>query len=109
VIEGDAAAAGMTPVAGCSDAGGAHDAVQWATVLDILLQALAKKPATANVVVVCLDRMSALAAPALPLLREELAQPQRGNGFQSLENDEELQRLARTLITRLDPPAPSVR
>ncbi|MFF0087908.1 HEAT repeat domain-containing protein [Streptomyces canus] len=74
-------------------------------VLNILLQALTQHPATANTVVACLDRMDALAAPALPLLREQLDQPQRGNGFQTLENDEELQRLTRTLIARLDAPA----
>ncbi|MFJ9539240.1 HEAT repeat domain-containing protein [Streptomyces sp. NPDC101225] len=77
-------------------------------VLDVLLQALAQKPATANAVVACLDRMGALAAPALPLLREQLAQPERGDGLQRLEHDEELQRVARTLITRLDRPAPPV-
>ncbi|MET9914183.1 HEAT repeat domain-containing protein [Streptomyces sp. NPDC006476] len=78
-------------------------------VLNVLLQALAEKPATANAVVACLDRMGTLAAPALPLLREQLAQPERGNGFQTLENDEELQRLTRALIVRLDPSAPGVR
>jgi hypothetical protein len=75
-------------------------------VLDILLQALTQHPATANAVVASLDRMGALAATALPLLREQLAQPQRGNGFQTLENDEELQHLTRTLIARLEPFAP---
>lgn len=73
-------------------------------VLDALLQAMGENPATANAVVACLDRMGALAAPALPLLHKQLAQPQRGNGFQTLENDEELQRLASTLISRLDSP-----
>jgi HEAT repeat protein len=75
-------------------------------VLVILLQALPQHPATANAVVACLDSMGALAAPALPLLREQLARPQRGNGFQTLENDEELQHLTRTLIARLSSPAP---
>ncbi|WP_333741320.1 HEAT repeat domain-containing protein, partial [Streptomyces sp. IBSBF 2806] len=75
-------------------------------VLDALLQAMAKNPATANHVVACLDRMGPLAAPALPLLREQLALPRRGGRFQSIDHDEELQRIGRTLITRLEPPAP---
>ncbi|MQY39366.1 hypothetical protein SRB17_73880 [Streptomyces sp. RB17] len=57
-------------------------------------------------VLVRLDRMGPLAAPAPPLLRERLARPRRGGRFQSVEHDEELQRLGRTLIARLDPPAP---
>ncbi|UXY25086.1 HEAT repeat domain-containing protein (plasmid) [Streptomyces cynarae] len=75
-------------------------------VLNALLQAMAKNPATANHVVACLDRMGPLAAPALPLLREQLALPRRGGRFQSIDHDEELQRIGHTLITRLDPPAP---
>ncbi|MGW4303572.1 HEAT repeat domain-containing protein [Streptomyces sp. NPDC004646] len=69
--------------------------------LDALLQAMTKNPATANHVMTCLDHMGPLAAPALPLLREQLAQPRRGGRFQSIENDEELQRVAHTLIARL--------
>ncbi|WP_327723085.1 HEAT repeat domain-containing protein [Streptomyces europaeiscabiei] len=76
-------------------------------VLDTLLQAMAKNPATANHVVNCLDRMGPLAAPALPLLREQLAQPRRGGRFQSIDHDEELQQVSRTLIARLDPQAPA--
>ncbi|MFE0453824.1 HEAT repeat domain-containing protein [Streptomyces sp. NPDC058914] len=76
-------------------------------LLDALLQAMAQNPATANHVVTCLDRMGPLAAPALPLLREQLAQPRRGGRFQSVDHDEELQRVGRTLIARLDPSAPS--
>ncbi|MER6631079.1 HEAT repeat domain-containing protein [Streptomyces sp. NPDC000987] len=75
-------------------------------VLDALLQAMAQNSATADHVVACLDRMGSLAAPALPLLREQLAQPRRGGRFQSIEHDEALQRVGRTLVTRLDPPAP---
>ncbi|MFH9826667.1 HEAT repeat domain-containing protein [Streptomyces bobili] len=75
-------------------------------VLDALLQAMAKNPATANHVVTCLDRMGPLAAPALPLLREQLTLPRRGGRFQSIDHDEELQRVCRTLIARLDTPAP---
>ncbi|MEE1757859.1 HEAT repeat domain-containing protein [Streptomyces sp. SP18BB07] len=76
-------------------------------VLEALLQAMIQNPATANHVVACLDRMGPLAAPALPLLREQLALPRRGGRFQSIGHDEELQRMVRTLIARLDPPAPS--
>ncbi|MFF2515944.1 HEAT repeat domain-containing protein [Streptomyces sp. NPDC058086] len=76
------------------------------TVLDALLRAMAKNSATANHVVACLDRMGPLAAPALPLLREQLALPRRGGRFQSIDHDEALQRVGRTLIARLDPPAP---
>ncbi|MEU1601216.1 HEAT repeat domain-containing protein [Streptomyces sp. NPDC005708] len=75
-------------------------------VLDALLQAMAQNSATANHVVACLDRMGPLAAPALPLLREQLALPRRGGRFQSVDHDEELQRVGRTLSARLDPPAP---
>ncbi|MGW4568266.1 hypothetical protein ACWEN3_39880 [Streptomyces sp. NPDC004561] len=75
-------------------------------VLDALLQAMARNPATANHVVACLDRMGPLAAPALPLLREQLALPRRGGRFKSVDHDEELQRVVRTLIARLEPPAP---
>ncbi|MEU6258612.1 HEAT repeat domain-containing protein [Streptomyces sp. NPDC047043] len=73
-------------------------------VLDTLLQAWAENPSTANHVVDCLDRMGSLAAPALPLLRKQLALPRRGGRFASIDHDEELQRVGRTLIARLDPP-----
>lgn len=76
-------------------------------VLDVLIQAMAQNPATANHVVTCLDRMGALAAPALPLLREQLAEPRRGGRFQDIAHDEELQRVSRRLISRLDPHAPA--
>lgn len=72
-------------------------------VLDALLQAMAQNPATANHVVTCLDRMGTLAAPALPLLREQLSEPRRGGRFQNIAHDEELQRVSRSLISRLDP------
>ncbi|OIJ98952.1 hypothetical protein BIV25_10570 [Streptomyces sp. MUSC 14] len=75
-------------------------------VLDTLLQAMAQNPATANHVMACLNRIGPLAAPALPLLREQPALNRRGGRFRSVEHDEELQRLGRTLIARLDPPAP---
>ncbi|MFJ2722672.1 hypothetical protein [Streptomyces sp. NPDC087437] len=67
---------------------------------------MAQNSATANHVVAGMDRMGPLAAPALPLLREQLALPRRGGRFESVDHDEELQRLGRTLIARLDPPVP---
>lgn len=70
------------------------------TVLDVLLQAWAQNPATANHVVACLDRMGPAAQPALPQLRAQLALPQRGGRFASIDNDEELQRLSRAIIRR---------
>ncbi|GAA1017633.1 hypothetical protein GCM10009564_55410 [Streptomyces thermogriseus] len=75
-------------------------------VLDALLEAMVRNSATANHVVACLDRMGPLAAPALPLLREQLALPQRGGRFESIESDEELQRIGRALIARLSSPTP---
>ncbi|MBB5926304.1 HEAT repeat domain-containing protein [Streptomyces echinatus] len=75
-------------------------------VLETLLQAMAQNPATANQVVACLNRMGPLAAPALPLLREQLALPRRGGRLASIDHDEELQGACRTLIARLDPPPP---
>ncbi|WP_217553696.1 HEAT repeat domain-containing protein [Streptomyces sp. GbtcB6] len=89
--------------AGLWEIGGEEEAP---AVLDALLRAMAENPATANHVVTCLDRMGPLAAPALPLLREQLALPRRGGRFQNIDHDEELQRIGRTLIARLDPPAP---
>ncbi|MGW4759769.1 hypothetical protein [Streptomyces chartreusis] len=75
-------------------------------VLNTLLHAWVQNPGTANHVVACLNRMGPLAAPALPLLCEQLAQPGRGGRFQGIDHDEELQRIGRTIIARLDPPAP---
>ena len=70
-------------------------------VLETLLQAWAHNPATANHVVACLNRMGPAAEPALPQLRAQLALPQRGGRFASIDNDEELQRLSRAIIARL--------
>ncbi|WP_460060749.1 hypothetical protein [Streptomyces sp. YKOK-I1] len=53
-------------------------------VLDALLRAMAKNPATANHVVTCLVSMGPLAAPALP---------RRDGRFQSIDHHEELQRI----------------
>lgn len=75
-------------------------------VLDTLLQAMTQNSATANHVVACLDRMGPLAVPALLLLHEQLALPRRGGRFESIDNDEELQRVGRTVIARLDSPTP---
>ncbi|OLT31875.1 hypothetical protein BJF79_08760 [Actinomadura sp. CNU-125] len=70
-------------------------------VLDTLLQAWEQNPAIANRVVACLDRMGPAARPALPQLRSELLHPQRRGRFNSIDNDEDLQRISRALIDRL--------
>jgi len=70
-------------------------------VLDTLLQAWAKNGATANHVVGCLDRMGSAALPALPQLRSELAQKRRSGRYGSIKNDEELQRVSRSIVARL--------
>ncbi|MBL7497077.1 HEAT repeat domain-containing protein [Frankia sp. CNm7] len=69
-------------------------------VLDTLLQAWNQNPATANDVVACLDRMGPAAAPALPTLRGELALPNRRGRFDSIDTDEELQRVSRAILAR---------
>ncbi|MBZ6093507.1 hypothetical protein KVH02_35205 [Streptomyces olivaceus] len=71
-------------------------------VLNALLRAMAQNSATAHHDAACLDRMGPLPAPALPLFREQLALPRRGGRFASVDHDEELQRIGRTLIARLD-------
>lgn len=70
-------------------------------VLDTLLQAWEQNPSTANHVVACLDRMGPAARPALPQLRSELHHAQRRGRYDSIDNDEELQEISRTLIERL--------
>lgn len=69
-------------------------------VLGVLLPAMAANPSTANLVVACLDRMGPHAEPAVPLLREQLALPQRGGRFADITHDEELQRLGRVVLAR---------
>ncbi|HEX6683432.1 MAG TPA: hypothetical protein VF062_11580 [Candidatus Limnocylindrales bacterium] len=71
------------------------------SVLETLLRAWEHNPATANHVVACLNRMGMAAQPALPLLRAQLALPRRGGRFATIEDDEELQRISRTVIERL--------
>ncbi|MGX1274706.1 HEAT repeat domain-containing protein [Streptomyces phaeoluteigriseus] len=75
-------------------------------VLDALLQAVTQNSATANHVVSSLDRMGPLAAPALPMLREQLAMPRRGGRYQSIDHDEKLQQISHALIARLHSAAP---
>ncbi|TDB95578.1 HEAT repeat domain-containing protein [Actinomadura sp. 7K534] len=70
-------------------------------VLDTLLQAWEQNSATADLVVACLDRMGPAARPALPQLRSELRHPQRRGRYNSIDNDEKLQEISRTLIERL--------
>jgi hypothetical protein len=67
-------------------------------VLDTLLPAWEGKDAYARTVLACLDRMGPAAEPALPKLRAWLTRPRRGGGHN--DNDEDLQRLARTIINR---------
>jgi len=81
------------------DIGGAPEAP---AVLDTLLQAWAKNEYTANNVVATLNRMGHLARPALPQLHAELARPRRSGRFASIENDEALQHLSHTIISRFD-------
>jgi hypothetical protein len=70
-------------------------------VLDTLLQAWEQNSSTANHVVACLDRMGPAARPALPQLRSELLHTQRRGRYNSIDNDEKLQEISRTLIERL--------
>jgi HEAT repeat protein len=78
------------------------DIVADETVLDTLLQAWTQTPATGNFVVSCLDRMGPAAAPALPELHAQLALPQRGGRFASIDNDEELQRVGHAIVARFE-------
>lgn len=70
-------------------------------VLDTLRQAWERNLSTANTVVACLDRMGPAARPALPRLRSELHHTQRRGRYNSIDNDEKLQEISRTLIKRL--------
>lgn len=68
-------------------------------ILDTLLQAWQDNPSTGNHVAACLKRMGPAAAPALPRIHAELARPQRGGWFRSIDHDEELLRtLAGVLV-----------
>ncbi|MGW3817667.1 hypothetical protein [Streptomyces sp. NPDC005046] len=66
-----------------------------------LLTAWRENDATANHVLAFLDRMGPAAAPALPLIRAELALARRGGRFKGVEQDEELRRIGRVILTRL--------
>lgn len=70
-------------------------------VLDTLLQAWEQNSSTANHVVACLERMGPAARPALPQLRSELHHTQRRGRYSSIDNDERLQEISRTLVERL--------
>ncbi|MFE1416928.1 HEAT repeat domain-containing protein [Streptomyces sp. NPDC058746] len=71
-------------------------------VLPTLLEAWEKNDSTAHHVLACLQRMGRVAAPALPLIRAELALARRGGGpFTSIEDDEALQHAARAVIEQL--------
>ncbi|WP_328892029.1 HEAT repeat domain-containing protein [Streptomyces sp. NBC_00236] len=73
-------------------------------VVQTLLAAWEENDATGNHVLACLDRMGQAAAPALPRIQAELALPRRGGRFRSVDNDAEVQRLCRTILTRLHHP-----
>lgn len=80
------------------DIGGAAQAP---VVLDTLLQAWQENFATGNTVAACLRRMGPAAAPALPLIRAELARPERRGRYGAVDTDEQLRRdLAAVLCTR---------
>lgn len=61
-------------------------------VLDTLLQAWQQNSATGNHVAACLKRMGSAATPALPKIRAEIARPERGGRFRSIDNDQEILR-----------------
>jgi len=71
------------------------------TIIDVLLQAWDQNQATASYIVTVLDRMGTAAAPALPHLRAELARTRRGGRFGTIDTDEDLTAMCRTLINRL--------
>ncbi|MFE9783309.1 HEAT repeat domain-containing protein [Streptomyces sp. NPDC005775] len=70
-------------------------------VVQTLLAAWEQNDATGNHVLACLDRMGPAAAPALPRIHAELALPQRGGRFRSIDNDAEVQLLCRNIQARL--------
>ncbi|MER5600425.1 HEAT repeat domain-containing protein [Streptomyces sp. NPDC002265] len=70
-------------------------------VVQTLLGAWEHNEATSNHVLACLNRMGHAAAPALPLIRKELALPRRSGRFRSTENDEDLQDTCRAIVARL--------
>ncbi|MFJ5899650.1 HEAT repeat domain-containing protein [Streptomyces sp. NPDC093064] len=86
------AAAALWNIGGEAEAG---------VVVPTLLTAWEENDATSNHVLACLNRMGPAAAPTLPRLRAELALPRRSGRFQSIANDEELQRDCRAILTRL--------
>jgi hypothetical protein len=69
-----------------------------AVVLEVLLQAWQANPYTGNAVAACLRRMGSAAAPALPRIRAELARPERGGHFGTVDGDEELVRALTGLL-----------
>lgn len=79
------------------DIGGESEA---SVVLGTLLQAWQQNSATGNHVAACLKRMGSSAVPALPQIRAELARPERGGRYGSVDNDEKLMReLAEVLLS----------
>ncbi|WCD84416.1 hypothetical protein KPP03845_100739 [Streptomyces xanthophaeus] len=75
--------------------------VEGPAVVRALVEAWESNGATANAAVECLARMGAAAAPALPLIRAELALARRGGRYSDISHDEALQRACRALVTQL--------
>ncbi len=73
------------------------------TAVRVLLRAWEDNDSVARDVVACLDRMGPAARPALPRIRETLAQPRRGGKSSGwgVVFDLELQRSCRAVLTRL--------
>ncbi|MFD0974377.1 hypothetical protein [Plantactinospora endophytica] len=71
-------------------------------VLNTLLQAWQRNPATGNRVAACLKRMGSAAAPALPHIRAEFARAERGGRFGSAANDQEMLRHLAEVLPRAD-------
>lgn len=84
------AAAAIHDIGGPAEAG---------AVLPVLLEAWEENDSTARPVMDCLRRMGPAAAPALPRIHAELTLARRSGGFfDSVEDDEALQRAARAVI-----------
>ncbi|GIJ43178.1 hypothetical protein Val02_00640 [Virgisporangium aliadipatigenens] len=71
-----------------------------APVLDALLRGWEANPVTARVSIGCLERMGSLAAPAVPRIRQELAERRRDHWTQP-DEDEELLRRCRKVLAAL--------
>ncbi|MET7988839.1 hypothetical protein [Streptomyces sp. NPDC005281] len=73
-------------------------------VIQTLFTAWQENEVTSNRVLARIARSGPVAAPALPRIQAEAAQPHRSGRFGTVANDEELNATCRTVLTRL--PAP---